>query len=452
MEIAVLSAEQEAAHTMLHDTVLPLARKRAGSPEDTPAEQLYRDSFEVVLAVINEHVGATDAKTAAALRSTVLDAIDYEAAEDEAAYELSHRLGASLMIHTSRYEDAEKALLHSMAGMTRIHGELSDQVVRVCSTLSTLHEKKGEYKKAVAILGRVLKAQEDSLGHSARMTLNTVSSLAGLLSHIGDLQQAKDLYTRATAGLTTLAREEHGGEEGAEDKDLDLLCCWGNQSILLEKIGEQEEAMSLCKRALRGKVALLGERHAETLRSFNNLACMLESNGENEDAYQMFQKCLEGRKIALGPTNTETIVAQSACANSLLKQGKTKEAVQMYENVVAAFLAEVGANSPLFIKALQELGFARMQNEDLENALSCYKQVTNLKLKVFGAGHPGTLKSFFDTGLLLAQMDDAAAAKKMLNAAKQGYTEAGSRFEAELRKTNMIIEMLEGSGDNNGED
>ena len=173
---------------------------------------------------------------------------------------------------------------------------------------------------------------------------------------------------------------------------------------------------------------------------------MLESNGENEDAYQMFQKCLEGRKIALGPTNTETIVAQSACANSLLKQGKTKEAVQMYENVVAAFLAEVGANSPLFIKALQELSFASL--ERLGKCAILLQAGDEPEAGFCRA--PGTLKSF-DTGLLLAQMDDAAAAKKMLNAAKQGYTEAGSRFEAEL-KTNMIIEMLEGSGDNNGLD
>jgi tetratricopeptide (TPR) repeat protein len=338
-----------------------------------------------------------------------------------------------------------------MAGMTKLFGDLSAEVVQVCATLSTLHEQQGQYKKAVAILVRVLKAQESSLGESARMTLNTVSNLAGLLSHVGDLQQAKDMYIRAAMGLAVLARAAHGGVEGSEDKDLDLLCCLGNQAILMEKLGDQDGALALCKRALRGKVALLGKRHAETLRSFNNLACMLEALGQNEEAYEMFEQCFEGRKATLSPTHPETLQSESACANILLKQGKTSEAVTMYENVVAAFAAEVGAASPLFIKALQELGFARMQNDDLENALSCYKQVTNLKLKKYGGGHPGTLKAFFDTGLLLAQMDDVVAAKKMLNAAKEGYSEAGTGFEQQLQKTSMIIAMLEqDDGDEGG--
>ena len=176
-EIAVLSAEEEAAHTTLHNVVLPLARKRTGTPDITPPEQIYRDCFEVVLAIINERVGAMDAKMASTLRNTVINAVDYEG-DDEQAYTLAHRLGAALMIHTSRYEDAEKALRHSMAGMTRIYGELSTEVVQVCATLSTLLEKQGQYKKAVVILVRVLKAQESSLGKNARMTLNTVSNLS----------------------------------------------------------------------------------------------------------------------------------------------------------------------------------------------------------------------------------------------------------------------------------
>ena len=49
-------------------------------------------------------------------------------------------------------------------------------------------------------------------------------------------------------------------------------------------------------------------------------------------------------------------------------------------------------------------------------------------------------------------MDDAAAAKKMLNATKQGYRSWFQGLKQNYGKTNMIIEMLEGSGDNNGED
>ena len=450
-EIAILSAEEMAAHTMLHESVIPLARQKASVSEDVSVEGLYIEAFEVVLAVINEIVAKKDVKMAQQLRNNVLDAIDISNNIDnkENTCKLAHRLGAALMIY-GRYDDAEKALLQSMAGMTKLHGELSTQVVQVCATLSTLHEQRGEYRKAVGILARVLKAQENSFGENSRVTLNTVASLAGLLSHVGDLQQSHDMYERATSGLISLARAENGGQEGSEDKDFDVLCCLGNQALLMEKRGDRQGALQLCKRALRGKIDLLTEQHPEALRSFNNLACMLEADGQNDEAYEMFQKCLAGRTATLGPTHPETLSSESACANLLLKQGKAADAVKMYENVVAAFATAVGASSPLFIKALQELGFARMQNEDLENALSCYKQVTQLKLKAYGAGHPGTLKSFFDTGLLLMQMDDTQAAKKMLKAAKEGYEAVGNGYESLLQRTNMLIAMLENTNTEEG--
>ena len=445
-------------------------------PSTATNAEVYHKGFEVVLQHITTTFSHNTTK-AQYLRLAVLQDINITEKENEATYHLAHRVGASYLMH-GKVKRAETILLLALSGLNKLHGDATDvhpEVLKVCGTLTTVYERSGDYKKAIAMASRVLKAQEAQLGPKHRETLSSVTNVAGLLLHVGDVQQSEDLYQRALVDLAQVVQQEQDDgptnnkpgktvgtgkeQKGVElDLDLDYLTCLGNYAILLEKKPDpdsQELALSYYKRALRGKETLLGKKNPDTLRSLSNLAMLLESQGSVEEAQVMLTDCLQQRTEALGKDHSETLSSRAAVAGCLLKKGQHKQACQEYQTVLTGYVTTLGPSSPMSIQAVSDLAYSLMANEQMEDALSMYKKATALRLQKYGGSHPSTLKSFFDTGLVLVQVGQCKEAVQMLKAAEKGYADIGGR-EALREKCVGIIGFLEetqkeGEGEEGGE-
>jgi tetratricopeptide (TPR) repeat protein len=285
-------------------TMIDAAKPMLSLPAEATAEEVYINGFEVVLQQITKSF-SSNATKAEYLRLAVLRDIDFKTGETEEMYNLAHRVGASYLMH-GKIKDAEETLLYALGGLNKIHGDqeknVHPEVLKVCGTLTTVYERSGEYKKAIAMASRVLKAQEEQLGNLHRTTLLTITNVAGLLQHVEDTSQSEDMYKRALIGLETVIKSEAeekrskknesegsgGGNDDSSvtvDLDLDYLTCMGNYAILLEKKKDEDSvslALTYYKRALRGKEILLGKNDPDTLRSLSNLGnknlCCLSSS------------------------------------------------------------------------------------------------------------------------------------------------------------------------------
>ena len=407
------------------------ARSRLKLPADSTTDQVYVAGFEIVLSQISSSYGKEDSSKANYLRMAVLSSIDLDG-DNEETYHLAHRVGAAYLMH-GWVAEAEETLNLALGGFNKLHqGEevQSADSLKVCGSLGTLYEKSGDYKKAIALASRLLKAQENRNGLQHRDTLLSVVNVAGLLQHVGDLKQSEDMYRKAMSTLEKVCSEE----KIAMDDDLDYVMCMGNFAVLLEKKKEGEgEALSYYKRSLRGKKKLLGENNPDTLRSLSNLAMLLESQGgAAEEAEAMFRECLEHRIVALGKDHVETLSSKAALAGCLLKKGMSEQSLELYSAVLSGYVSGAvgGADSPMAIQAHADLAYCLMACGKIEESLEMYKRVTSLRLSKYGASHPQTLKSFFDTGILLVQTGKNEEALNMLNAARKGYIDVGMEKEA----------------------
>jgi len=436
------------------EDIITTARTTLQLDADSPTSTVYSKGFEVVLQLIGQQIGKKNPKKAQKLRLSVLREIDLTQ-EDEETYNLAHRVGASYLMH-GQLKDAETTLTLALGGLNKnsnknknknknnaAHGggELHPDALKVCGTLGTVYERTGDYKKAIALASRLLKAQEEQFGATHRDTLHSVTNVAGLLLHVGDTQQAEDLYVRAKEALEVLCAEISKNT----DDDLDYLTCLGNYAILLEKktqnVDSQQLALSYYKRALRGKEKLLGKSNPDTLRSLSNLGMLLEAQGEVAEAEQMFTTCLEHRTATLGKNHAETLSSLASVAGCMLKTERGKKACELYKQVVVGYSSSISPTSPMTIKSIADLAYALMSTGQMEEALEMYKQVTGLRLAIHGGSHPKTLKSFFDTGILLFQLGQNEESIKMLRAALSGYETGGMTEEA--TQCQGLIEHIE---------
>ena len=410
------------------EDIISQARIKLKLDSTTPTSKVFSEGFEIVLQEITFGIGTKNPEQAQNMRLSVLNDIDLTAT-NEKTYQLAHRVGAAYLMH-GEIKKAETVLTQALGGITKIHGELHPEVLKVCVTLGTVYESSGAYKKAIALASRVLKAMEEQLGSTHRDTINSVTNVAGLLQHVGDVKQAEDMYQRAKTGFEDICKEN----DIAPDDDLDYVTCLGNFAILLEKKSNDETnqtvALSYYKRALRGKEKILGETNADTLRSLSNLAMLLEGQGALAEAEEMFTKCLTHRIATLGINHVETLSSKSAVAGCMLKTKRNEQACVLYKEVVQGYAKSTSQHSPMALQAAADLAYALMSSDQMEEALELYKQVSGLRLATLGASHPMTLKSFFDTGLLLFQVDQNEESIKMLKAAESGYITAKMKKDA----------------------
>lgn len=86
--------------------------------------------------------------------------------------------------------------------------------------------------------------------------------------------------------------------------------------MLLQRMGNYEEAESLHRRALEGREKALGFEHPHTLSSVNNLGVLLQDQGKDEEAEAMYRRALEAYQKTLGPEHPDTLACRKNLARS----------------------------------------------------------------------------------------------------------------------------------------
>ena len=83
-----------------------------------------------------------------------------------------------------------------------------------------------------------------------------------------------------------------------------------NLAILLNDLGERDQARALYTEVIAGYTEQLGASHVKTLNAKYNLAILLKQLGERDQARTLYEQCAAGYAQAYGPQHSETIDAQ----------------------------------------------------------------------------------------------------------------------------------------------
>jgi len=150
--------------------------------------------------------------------------------------------------------------------------------------------------------------------------------MAMLLDSMGNHDEAFVYIREALAGQRRVLGDDHP----------ETLRSIENIGLMLHYLGRHEEGLVFCREALAGRRRVLGNDHPKTLASIGNVGAILYQRNRLDEAIVYYREALVGRRRILGDDHQKTLNLISAMGDILLDQGKPDDAMAVLAPADAA--------------------------------------------------------------------------------------------------------------------
>lgn len=244
-----------------------------------------------------------------------------------------------------------------------------------------------------------------------RQLLELRFNIANILRSQADFAGALALDEKVLAEQRELLGEDHAN----------TLRTMGSYAADLRALGRYREALPLSEANYRAWLERFGETDLRTLASANNLAEALRTVGDFSAALAIDEGVYERRRELLGPTHPYTLHSQAALGRDRREAGEYPESVALLRTVVELSAEHLGEdalgtlNAQVSLAAsLRGMGKATEAAELLEAA---YGALTHR----FGADGPNTLACRLTRAGNLLTLGDAEKALNEMRAVTYAY-------------------------------
>jgi len=191
--------------------------------------------------------------------------------------------------------------------------------------LGMRHMKLGDYESARPLLRAALDDCISMKGKKNRVTLLYMCNYALLMYKMKDYEEAITLYRKCV----------EISEEVIGEKDVNTIKRISNLGACYCKRGNSTEtAISLYEKCLLLRQEVLGEKHFDTFSTMKHLAALYFSIQKYEEALSFCEKCVALRKEMLGETHPDTVNLMNSLASLYIMLGRYDEAISICNKVL----------------------------------------------------------------------------------------------------------------------
>jgi len=212
-----------------------------------------------------------------------------------------------------------------------------------------------------------------------------------------DARSARDLASRLYQH-----RLLRNGPDG-----LDTLAGATTLAVVLSEMGDNEQARKLDEDTLARRRRLLGEDHPDTLVSASNLAIRLDELGEAQTARELDEQTLARRRRVLGEDDPETLVSASNLAVRLGALGEYQAARELAEETLARRRRVLGEDDPETFTSAYNLAIWLGALGEYQAARELAEDTLARRRRVLGEDHPDTLDSAQNLASYLRALGEA---------------------------------------------
>lgn len=284
----------------------------------------------------------------------------------------------------------------------------------------------GRADKAIALLARLVEAEQRTYGPAATAAQSAKARLAAAFRAAGDVERSIVLYEEALAVLIGELRDDHpdvpslqaelagayqesGDVEHAialfEDCEARTAAIWGDEHLRTWQVragragaylasggpDRVSTALALCEETLAVSQRVLGGDHLDTIAARSKLSVACHAAGyairAGEEATQVLLDC---RRV-LGPDHPRTLTAQSDLAHAYESARAMADALQMYEDALAGSLRVRGAAHPDTLRLYEDLARVCVDAGEQGRAVQVYEHVLSHLIASRGPDHHDTL-------------------------------------------------------------
>ena len=292
--------------------------------------------------------------------------------------------------------------------------------------------------QVIGLLREALVAQAraalERLPAAERGTSRLINNLGMLLQDMGQLEEARPLYEEALQVRRETLGERHPG----------TLVLINNMGVLLKEMGKLEEAKPLYEEALQGCRETLGDRHRNTLASISNMGGLLKAMGKLEEARLLLEEAMQGCRAALGDRQPHTLTSINNMGYLLQDMGKLEEARLLLEEAVQASRETLGDRHPHTLISISNLADLLRTTGSLAEAELVLENTVVVVQEVLGNDHATTLKiTAIAARLQHAQPGGAVAGKELLAATVARMVKVLGESHAQTGKYRKVLTEME---------
>ncbi len=338
---------------------------------------------------------------------------------------------ALLLLECDEATEAQRLLQLVAEGYTSQLGTNHPNSLKAQMNLAVCMHQSAELDAAQQLYESVLVGYSQVLGAKHIDTLTAQMNLATVLTEQGDPEGSR-LNRLALAGFNEKLGPSHV-------RSLDAQYNLG-KAVMDDS---PEEARKLFEAVVGGRCVALGSDHVDTLSAQMNLGIVLNEIGEVEQALELHEIAFRGFAAKLGAEHTDTLRAEFNLAQLLHVQGEEAESIelrragsekggelrqrarQLYEHVIASSTRHSGAHDATTLEAT--LNLAALLHDfpgQAPIAQRLYKEVISGYTECHGAQYHGTLTAIVSLAVLLEQEGQHDVAEKEFKVAADGLAEA----------------------------
>ncbi len=282
------------------------------------------------------------------------------------------------------YDRAEELHRAAVAGYRSTGGLATPEGGTALTYLGGTLEAQGKLDEAATTLQEAVKLSRPFTGTDIAVNLEARQLLAKICVARGDYDNARDLYDSLLAELDRtpdLNDPDHAARLSSVPNDFGLL---------LERLGDYEEAERQMRHALEMAVAAHGEEHSVVGQCWANLAFILNRAGRQEEGVECARQALAIQEVALGEDHLQVAVSRLSLADALAGIGEVDEAERHYPRVLEVFRETYGENHHRIGTVLNNAAIALLNQGEPERARPKFEQAAAIYAQAFGAEHQYT--------------------------------------------------------------
>lgn len=205
--------------------------------------------------------------------------------------------------------------------------------ISICNEMIGFYRSVSAFQKAYAAAADVLLLMEELNLEDTAHFATTLLNAATAYSAAGDYAQALRLYRQAMQIYERLL----------PDEDYRWASLYNNMSIMLEKAGENEEAVESAKKAL-SIIEKQDGNEAQTATTLTNLALIYFKISENTEAKKCLARALTLFEQETGEPNEHYSGALAGMGEACFRDGEYEKSLSYYERALEDVKRHYGEN------------------------------------------------------------------------------------------------------------
>ncbi|KAI0379302.1 hypothetical protein F5Y04DRAFT_290503 [Hypomontagnella monticulosa] len=287
------------------------------------------------LVIILEH-GGTDWDMAEEMSSRVVKMRLKAQGVDHPDTLSSMSMLAHLLYKRGTYGKSREMHTAVYTGRSQLLGRTHPNTLFTLSYLAEDSRRLGDYKDAKRQLKEALEGLKQQLGEDHPQILILESNMAVICRQDQDVAGAEAIYRDLLDRHKRINGKTHP----------EALKCLLNLATLLNERGESTEAEKYGREVVTSFREKLGPQHPDTLYSLYSLAKTLQGSPRDEDlqeAEELVHEAHRGRVALLGPNHLDTIETAALLAHIIHRRGRSDEARERFAEVRGRYIGLGGA-------------------------------------------------------------------------------------------------------------